>query len=276
MPKKKSSKKSEKQPKKPVTLKITTERDIAMDFAQKVYTKFDKLVKAIILFGSSVKKTAVASSDIDIIIVVDDASVKFDDKLIVWYREELGDIMKTNPYQKDLHINTIKLTTWWQDLSMGDPTIINVIRYGEVLIDFGGFFTPLKILLQEGKIKPTPESIHAALNRVPYHIIRSKQAEISGIEGCFWAMVDSAQALLMAINLTPPSYEHIPALLKENFVNKRLLKQKYVTDFVELHKLHKSIMHGEVKDIGGNVVDTWQDRAEEFFQVTMKLIKEIV
>jgi len=270
MPKKKS------QSKKPETLKITTDRDIALDFATKVYQKFDKLIKSVILFGSAAKRTAKSGSDIDIIILVDDASVKFDDKLIVWYREELGNIMKSNPYQRDLHINTIKLTTWWQDLSTGDPTIINVIRYGEVLIDFGGFFTPLKILLQEGKIRPTPESIHAALNRVPYHIIRSKQAEISGIEGCFWAMVDSAQSLLMAINLTPPSYEHIPELLKEHFVNKGLLKQRYVSDFIELYKLHKSIMHGEVKDIGGNILDMWQDRAESFFQVTMKLIKEIV
>ncbi len=275
MPEKKS-KKSVSETKKPATLKITTERDIAMDFAQKVYIKFDKLIKSIILFGSAAKKTNVIGSDIDIIIIVDDASVRFDDNLILWYREELGKIMKTSLYKKDLHINTIKLTTWWQDLSKGDPTIVNVLRYGETLIDFGGFFNPLKILLQEGKIKPTPESIHASLNRVPYHIVRSRQSEIGAIEGCFWAMVDSAQALLMAINLLPPSYEHIPILLKENFVDKKLLKIKYVEDFVKLHKLHKSILHGEVKNIRGDIIDMWQDKSEEFFQVAMKLIKEIV
>lgn len=268
------SQKSE--PQKYPTLKLKTERDIAMDFAQKVYTRFDKMMKAIVLFGSTAKGKRLPGSDIDIILIVDDASIGFDEKLIVWYREELGKIMRSNPYNKDLHINTIKLTTWWQDLTMGDPTVINVIRYGEALIDFGGFFTPLKILLQEGKIKPTAESIHAALNRIPYHIVRSKQSEIGAIEGCFWAIIDSAQSLLMAMNITPPSYEHIPELLKKHFVDKGYLHKKYLRDVAEITNLHKSIMHGEIKDIQGKIIDGWQDKAEDFFNKTMKLIKEII
>jgi len=258
------------------SLKLKTERDIAMDFAQNAYTRFDKMLKAIILFGSTAKGKRLSSSDIDIILIVDDASIGFDEKLIVWYREELGKIIRSNPYNKDLHINTIKLTTWWQDMIMGDPTVINVIRYGEALIDFGGFFTPLKILLQEGRIKPTAESIHAALNRIPYHIIRSKQSEIGAIEGCFWAMIDSSQSLLMAMNITPPSYEHVPELLKKYFVDKGYLHKKYVHDLVELINLHKKITHGEIKDIQGKIIDEWQDKAEDFFNKTMKLIKEII
>jgi hypothetical protein len=38
------------------TLKLKSERDIAMDFAEKVYIKFDKLVKSVIFFGSAAKK----------------------------------------------------------------------------------------------------------------------------------------------------------------------------------------------------------------------------
>ena len=131
------------------SLQLKTERDIAMDFAQKAYETFGKLIKSIILFGSTIKQTRTTGSDIDIIIIIDDATLKFEDKLISWYRQELGELIKSNPYKKDLHINTVKLTTWWQDLQRGDPTIINILRYGETLIDFGGFFKPLKILLQE-------------------------------------------------------------------------------------------------------------------------------
>lgn len=273
---KKTKKPSKANTKKYPSLQLKTERDIAMDFAQKVYQKFDKMVKSIILFGSSAKHTTVVGSDIDIVIIIDDASIKFDDELIVWYREELGGIIKTNPYKSDLHINTVKLTTWWDDLAHGDPTVINIIRYGETLLDFGGFFKPLKILLQEGKVKPTAEAIHAALNRVPLHIIRSKQAEISGVEGCYWAMVDTAQAMLMAVKVSPPSTEHIALLLKQNFVDKGRLKMKYVNDFSNLHDLHKKVMHGQIKDIGGNIIDTWQNKAEDFFNIGMKIIKEIV
>jgi len=257
-------------------LKLKTERDIAMDFAQKVYQKFDKIVKSIILFGSQVKQTKVIGSDIDIIVVIDDATIKFDDKTIAWYREELAKLIRENPYKKDLHINTIKLTTWWQDLSRGDPTVINILRYGETLIDFGGFFNPLKILLEQGKIKPTPEAIYTCLNRVSGHILTSKRAEISAIEGSYWAFVDSAQALLMAVRVLPPSPEHITLLLKEHFVDKKLMKMKCVTDFRDLHELHRKMVHGEITDIKGDTIDNWQNKSQEFFDATLKLIKGII
>jgi len=258
----------------PVNLK--TEKDIAMDFATKVYKRFDKMVKSIILFGSTIKQTRAVGSDIDIIIILDDATIRFDEQLTVWYREELRKIVEANPYKKDLHINTVRLTTWWQDLVRGDPTIINMIRYGEAIIDFGGFFNPLKILLDQGKIKPSSEAIYTCLNRVPVHIVRSKLAEISAIEGCYWAFVDSAQALLMSIKVLPPSPEHIPILLKENFVDKNLLKMKYVIWHRDLYDLHRKIMHGEIRDLPGDIIDGWQERSQEFLNVVLKLIEEII
>ncbi len=271
---------SEKKPKissqKFPSLKLKTERDIAMDFAEKAYERFDKLIKSIILFGSQTKSTNVAGSDIDIILVIDDATTRFDETLIAWYREELGKLIQSNPYKKDLHINTVKLTTWWIDLTRGDPTVINIIRYGEPLIDFGGFFKPLKILLQEGRIKTTPEATFTCLNRVPGHIARSRLAEISAIEGCYWAMVDSAQALLMSVKVLPPSPEHIALLLKQHFVDRKLLRMKYVTDFKELYDLHKRIVHGNIRNLDGKIIDGWQERAEEFFKIVLSIIDNII
>ncbi len=258
------------------TLKLKSEREIAMDFSAKLYQKFDRLIKATVLFGSMARHNDVTGSDIDIIIIVDDASVRFDEELILWYREQLGKIIEENPYKRDLHINTMKLTTWWNDLMKGDPTVINILRYGETLVDNGGFFNPLKILLQEGKIKVTPEAIYTILNRIPNHIIRSKLAEMSSIEGSFWAITESAQALLMTIKILPPSPEHIYQLLKVNFVDKGLLKNKYASDVQDIYELHRKVVHGEIKDIEGKIVDDWQNRAEEFFKVTMDLIDKMV
>lgn len=262
--------------KKYPTLSLKTKRDIAMDFAQKVVEKFSNLVKAVILFGSTAKNQATIGSDIDVIIIVDDATINFDEKFVMWYRDELGKIVSANPYKKDLHINTVKTTTWWEDLVKGDPTVINVIRYGDPLIDVGGFFSPLKVLLQQGRIRPTPESIYTVLNRVPGHILRSRVSEMSSIEGCYWAYVESAQALLMAIKIIPPSPEHIAILLKEHFVDKGLLDIKNVTDFRDLFDLHRRIIHGEVKNIDGKIVDDYQNKAEAFFKKVVNLLNEIL
>lgn len=258
------------------TLNITTEREIAFDFAEKLYHKFDKLIKSVILFGSTAKDKNAEGSDIDIVIILDDATVRFDEKLIMWYREQLGQIIQANPYKKELHINTIKLTTWFDDLLRGDAVVINIIRYGEVIIDFGGFFTPLKVLLQDGKLKATPEAMYTILNRVPEHILRSKTSELGAIEGCYWAMVESAQALLMAVKILPPSPEHIGTLLKENFVDKNMLKSKYVSDLNELYELHRKVIHGEIRDIDGRIIDDWQNKSDDFFKTCLKLIDSII
>ncbi len=274
-PKKKSTKKAKAKKNIPI-LQLKKETDIAMDFATKAYKKFDKIIKAVVLFGSTVKQTTVTGSDIDIVILIDDVSVNWDHELIAWYREELEKLMKSNPYNSVLHINTIKLSTWWEDLMKGDPVILNILRYGEAMIDFGGFFNPLKYLLIKGKIKSTPEAIYSALQRAPLHIARSKVAEINAIDGLFWSMVDSAHAALIALNVQPASPEHIPGDLKENFVNAKKLKMKYVVWYRNLLVLHKKIAHGEIKNLKGVEIDAWQKRAEEFLEVMANLVKDII
>lgn len=258
------------------SMQLIDERDIALDFSTKVYRKFDKLIKSIVLFGSSTKNTATSSSDIDLIVIIDDVSIQFDQELIAWYREEIGKIISANPYKKELHINTVKLSTWWQDLIRGDPVVVNVIRFGDSIIDFGGFFAPLKILLAQGKIKSTPESIYMALERAPSHLAQSRIAELSSIEGVYWAMVDSSQAALMAASQTPPSPEHIPIMLKESFVDKKLLSMKYVVWYRDLYVLHRRINHGEINNLHGTELEDWQSRADEFVNVMAQLVKKII
>jgi predicted nucleotidyltransferase len=278
MAEKKSVKKQEKKinEKNISSLQLKNEEDIAMDFAIKVYQKFNKIVKSVVLFGSTIKRDATAGSDIDIIIIIDDVSINWDQELIAWYREELSNILKSNPYKKEIHINTIKLSTWWSDLMKGDPVVINVIRYGKSMIDLAGFFEPLKFLLMKGEIKSTPEAIYNCLQRAPIHMSRSKAAELSSIEGLYWAMVDSAQAALIAAKVSPPSPEHIPGNLKEIFADSGKLKIKYVIDFRDLHILHKKIMHGEIKDLKGVEIDAWQDKTKDFVDVMAQLVKELV
>ena len=275
--KKEVNKKKSKASKKDFpTLNIKLESEIAMDFATKLYENFNKLVKSVVLFGSSVKQSVVAGSDIDIIIIIDDVAIKWDEELIAWYREELDKLLRKNPYQRSLHINTIKLSTWWEDIMRGDPVVMNVLRYGEAMIDFAGFFEPLKFLLLNGKIKSTPEAIYTCLQRAPTHILRSKAAELNSIEGLYWAMVDSAQAALISAGIPPASPEHIPNDLKETFVDAKRLNVKYVIWYRDLLILHKGIVHGEINDLKGVEIDNWQGRTQEFLKVMAELVNQSV
>lgn len=282
MSKKKSTKKSfEKKkniPNKDLlpTLNLKTETDVAMDFAVKAYKKFDKIIKSVILFGSTVKKNTTKGSDIDIVIIIDDVTIKWDYELIAWYREELEKLIRGNPYSGELHINTIKLSLWWEDLMRGEPIVLNILRYGEAMVDFAGFFNPLKHLLINGKIKSTPEAIYNCLQRAPEHLARSKLAELNAIEGLYWAMVDSAHGALIAARVSPPSPEHIAGALKENFVDSGKLKMKYVLMFRDLAELFKKIEHKEITNLEGIRIDEWQQRTEEFMNVMVDLVKNII
>ena len=258
------------------SLNLKSDSEIALDFATKVYQKFNQAVKSIILFGSTAKQTTVLGSDIDIIILIDDVSIKWTPELVAWYREELDKILMRTPYKKSLHINTVKLSTWWEDLMQGDPVVINILRYGQAIIDFAGFFSPLKFLLLEGKIHSTPEAIYNCLQRAPTHISRSKISELNAIEGLYWSMVDSAHAALIAAKNLPPSPEHVAQNLITAFVGPGKLKQRYVDWFKDLLTLHKKISHGEITDLKGVEIDMWQDRAEEFLKVMAKLVEELI
>ena len=263
-------------PKNVPTLQLKKESDIAMDFATKAYRKFDKLVKSVVLFGSATKQTAVVGSDIDIIILLDDVAVNWDEELIAWYREELVKLIERQKYAAELHVNTVKLTTWWEDMLNGDPVLINILRYGEALIDYGGFFNPLKALLLKGKVRSTPEAVNAALQRAPMHLARSKLSEMSAIEGIYWAMVDSAQAALMTAGKIPPSPEHIPEMLKDVFVDAGILRMNYVRSMNELYALHKAIAHRQISNLKGNEIDGWQEIAENFLGEMTRIITTLL
>ncbi len=258
------------------TLMLATDREISLDFATKVYKRFENLVKSIVLFGSSSKKVSLPSSDIDIIIIIDDVSVRWDQELISYYREELGKLIVANPYKKSLHVNTVKLSTWWDDLIRGDPILINVIRYGDPLIDVGSFFAPLKVLLQEGKIRPTPEAVYSLLNRAPTHLMKAKLALFGVVESLYWCCVDSAHAALISADEEPASPENIYTLLVENFVRRSWIKQKIADYYKEIFDIYKGISHGTIKEIKAGAIDDLFYKADVFLGEMANLVEKIV
>jgi len=260
----------------PKTLLIAGEREIALDFAMKVYDKFDQMIKSIVLFGSSARKVSTPESDIDIIVIIDDVSVVWDQELIAWYREELGKIIQANPYRKSLHINSIKLSSWWNDLIKGDPVVINVLRYGDALIDFGGFFNPLRILLKDGKIRSTPESIYTLLQRAPGHMTRARGSMLAAVDGLYWTMVDSAHAALIAAEVMPSSPEEIPEVMMEHFVKTKKLNKKYVLYYDEVHSVAKNIVHGNLSRVKGKELDDWFEKADAFLREMARLVDELI
>lgn len=247
---------------------------IAYDFAGKVYNKFKGLVTSVVLFGSVAKKMVMEDSDIDLVIIIDDTAVTTDNSFILWYRKELANLVNEQDYKKKLHINTVTLTTFWEHIMKGEPTVINVIRYGIPIIDPGFFFDPIKRLLANGRIRPTVEAVYNAVSRTSYHIFRADQRELAAVGDVYWAFVDSAHAALMSRHVTPPSPEHIPLLLNKVFVKKGKLPQKYVSWYKGIYDLEKKIVHGHVVRLDRGELDDYRNKAEQFTNKMKSLVDE--
>ena len=252
------------------------EKEIAMDFATEVYKKFRDVVKAIAMFGSAMRHDQTDKSDIDIIIIIDDCTVNWDDELIAWYREELSKIIIANKSPKQLHVNTVTLTAFWEEMRAGEPLIINVLRYGETLIDVGGFFDPLRVLLAKGKIRPTPEAIFTTMQRAGQHLGKANNDILNSIEGFYWAMVDASHAALMALKVVPPSPEQLPELLTDTLVNHKLLDKEYVNWYVEVRNRAKSILYGDITHIEGKDLEQLQKKSIDFVLKLNEITKELI
>lgn len=258
------------------TMHLIDSKDIAYDFSIKAYKKFKEVIKSIILFGSVPKKGATLESDIDILIIVDDATIKWDDELIGWYRTELAKLIAENKYIKKIHINTVTMTTFWDDIRRGEPITINVLRYGETLIDYGGFFEPLKSLLAKGKIYPTPEAVFTALERSNGRIIQANVLILDAIQSLYWAMVDVSHSALMSKKITPPSPEFIPELLTQVFVKEKILNNRYVEWFLEVRKISKAITYGELKSVSSQKLDELRSKANDYVKVLGELTEYLI
>ncbi len=234
--------------------------EIAREFARQAYTEFGQFVKAIVLFGSAAREHK-PKGDIDILIVINDLSLIMTPEAVETYR-----IITTNLVSKinrRIHVTTLKFTSFWDYTRNGDPIAINILRDGIAIIDTG-FFDPLQLLLYQGRIRPTWESIYTYYARAPVTMQNSKWHLLQATLDLYWAVIDSAHAALMKLGFIPASPEHVAAMLYEKMINKGLLKPKYGKTMDKFYLLAKKVMHREIKEIKGSSYEELYKEAQEF------------
>jgi predicted nucleotidyltransferase/uncharacterized protein (UPF0332 family) len=244
--------------------------ELAREFSRKLYREFGNFLKAVVIFGSAARKEANKESDIDILVVVDDITMMMTPEIVEAYRVIIEKtIIETS---KRLHVISLKFTAFWEYVRNGDPVGINILRDGVALID-SGFFDPLQVLLYQGRIRPTPESIWAYFTRAPKTLHNAKWHMSQATIDLYWAVVDSAHAALMYLGYIPPSPKHVADLMEEKMVKKKILDKKYVTTMRTFYQLMKMITHREIKEVTGEQFDIYFQEAEEFVNKMKEIIE---
>ena len=64
--------------------------------------------------------------------------------------------------------------------------------------------------------------------------------------------------------------------MNDIFVSTGNLKKEYVQWYQELLALHKDIVHHEINDLKGAIIDGWQERTEKFVIEMTRLVQEVL
>jgi predicted nucleotidyltransferase/uncharacterized protein (UPF0332 family) len=248
------------------------DRELARQFAQRLYKEFGNFLKAVVLFGSAAtREKRSAKSDIDILIVIDDVTLNLSHELITAYRvivEKL--VIEISPR---FHVTTLRLTAFWEYIRAGDPVGINILRDGIAILDTG-FFDPMQMLLRQGRVRPTQESIWNYYMRAPTTLHNSKWHIMQATLDLYWAAIDSAHAALMTIGEIPPSPDHVADLLDEKLVKAKKLEPRYTHIMRYLYSLSKMIIHRDVKEVKGDEYVKYAAMAEEFVDRMRKIVEK--
>jgi len=236
--------------------------NIAYDFSKKVYQEFAKFIKAIVLFGSTARKKQESKGDVDLLVIVDDVSIIIDREFVQAYRLIINKII-ADVSPKKLHVTTLKFTSFWEYVRAGDPVAINILRDGVPIID-SGFFEPLQILLFQGRIRPSSESMWNYFNKAPITLHNSKWHIKQAVLDLYWAVIDAAHAALMKLNEVPPSPSHVADMLDEKMVKRGLLQEKYANTMKKFYHVSRIILHGQIAEISGSQYDEYFEQAKEF------------
>ena len=246
-----------------------------------VIKKFEKYVVSYVAVGSLFRGDA-KSNDIDVAVIIDDTDVKKMSRAEL--RDKLGAIIRSMGYEassitgvkKSFHIQVYILTDYWESIKEANPVIFTFLRDGVPLYDRGTFM-PWKLLLEQGRIRPSPEAIDLFMDMGKRLIERAKGRMIGIVaEDIYYAALNPSQAALMLYGIPPPTPKETVKLLEDIFVKKeKLLEMKYVNTLEKIRKCYKDIEHGTIKDITGKEIDQMLQETEDYLKRIDHLFKQI-
>lgn len=248
----------------------TEDLKVAQKFTAQLKKELGDFLLASVVFGSVSRKQSGAKSDIDIMIITDDASFVITDPLIEGYRIIVNNLIQRVSLK--LHITSMTFTAFWDHVKAGDPVIVNILRDGLPLLD-SGFFDPLQRLLKQGRIRPSEESVWRYYGRSPQTLLNSRWHILQATLDLYWSVIDAAHSALMRKNVLPPTPEHVADLLEKTYVKPKLLEKKYADTMRKFYDLSKKITHRELKEVKGNDYEVLYKEAEAFVKRIKTLIE---
>lgn len=259
-------------PQKNISRYLAEDIEVGRKFAKIMYKELGSFLAGLVLFGSATAANASPKRDLDILVVLDDVRIKFSHELVEAYRI-ITERAIANVDPQRLHVQSMKLTAFWEYVRAGDPVAINILRSGIALIDTG-FFDPLQALLDQGRIRPSEEAVWTYFTMAPASLHRSQQHLLTAVVDLYWAAIDAAHAALMVIGEIPPSPDHVADMLDQRLYGGKHIRKKLAQTMRKLYRIFKQIVHREIKSVAGSDYDSLRKETEEFVTELRQFIED--
>ena len=239
-------------------------------FKKECLKKYKELIKTIFIFGSYLRKDFTKESDLDILVLLDDTKMRITEEFKDSVADYLYNVAKD--IDKRLHVQPPwTVTEFWDMVRISHPLLLTILRDGWALYD-QGFFIPMKKLLERGKIPASLEAVELLMASAPKKIERAKTVKLYQVtEDCYYAMLNSSQAVLMYLGKPVPDPKNTPKAVKEYLVDSKLLNKKYFNILEDIIKFRKDVEHKKIKKISGAEVDEWLKKSENYVKQMQKI-----
>jgi len=248
--------------------------EILKKFTKEILKKYGPVVRSVVLFGSTARDEWKGKSDIDVFVIVDDTRQKITPMMKDSIDAELVRIARGIHSQLSVQ-QPYLLTEFWNMVRLGHPIVFNFIREGVPVYD-KDIFLPIKRLLQMGEIKPSKEAVEKYIERGPKRVKRVENAKIyMVVEDCYYAMLESAQAVLMFLGENPPRPGDAPEALRRTVVQMKLLEPKYADWLDSIVNVRKDVEHRKKQSMAGAELDDWINKTKQFVKRMQQMIVKI-
>jgi len=238
-------------------------------------TRLKPFVKAVWIYGSALRNTFKPTSDIDILILLDDTR-EIDEKLPSLIGKLTRKIEENaKKHNLKMHFQPLRfLTPWWDLIRKGEPWAITSLQQCITIYDPSDYIKLLSSLLKKGELYNVPEKSERLLERAKERIGEIRQISLFKVPSeILGAMTEAAQISLMQLHIFPPSPKDVSRELKKYFG--KTVSEKNLEDYDEIYTIVRKINRGHMTEISGKETDVMLKKARFFIKEMEAVLIEL-
>lgn len=261
--------------------------ELAKDLSKELLDKYRSWIKAIILHGSVLRNEFKSTSDMDILVLVDDTKKDYTKALKEKITKDLYYLVKKIGKQGGknkegeylLHPQPAwTITGWMKSIKSFHPLTYSILKGGVPIFDTG-FFSTNKRLLEMGEIRGTTESADKCMYESRTRLNRAKKAKFMILsEDAYFGCIRAAEAVLIYMGVEVPDPKYAPDKINKHLVEPGLIDKKYVDWLKDIYRLRKTQEHASSDSqatISGKELDEYLDKFEKFMKKMNEVLEKL-